>query len=91
MTRRVPDRPACLWCFAPLSRQTWPAPADVQVGDTLDGFPGEPVVEVLRRSDGGRLGAGSTVWLGRVGRYGDGRFCGLNCGYRWARENAPHG
>ena len=60
-----------------------------------DHWNGQKIVAVQRLKDRTVGGDGEVlnlmfrVWLGHFGGYGDDRFCGLNCGYRWATSHCP--
>lgn len=81
--------PKCLHCGKPLGRNwsSWgrwnkdPAPV---VGAST---PWGTIIEV-RPVACSIDDSACKFWTGQFGRYGDGMFCGLNCGYRWAVAHA---
>jgi hypothetical protein len=47
------------------------------------------VQQIIRVTDSETFGRWVSFWCGEWGRYGDDRFCGLRCGYMWAKKRAP--
>lgn len=88
------NRPKCRYCGRPLTKTTYsqevdagaPAPAEIY---------GKKVVSVVfrksltyRAAKDQKFPERISLWCGEWGRYGDGKFCGINCGYGWAIRNA---
>jgi hypothetical protein len=90
MSKPKTPRPTCQYCGRQLPKRTYHY-------DLKDGEPDpatiydKPVVSVLRRRPRpgyaeGQLRSMLSLWAGEYGRYGDGYFCGLTCGWRFALQ-----
>lgn len=87
-------KPRCIRCGKSLRKRTYgvevlagaPAPTECY---------GRKVVSVIsrrtlsfRRKDSEAPPEDVSVWCGEWGSYGDNRFCGLRCGWRYAVQNS---
>lgn len=78
-------KPKCVACSKPLRKRTHSK--EIKIGDPHPTeMYGRKVIQVVRiKVFTWKPGYGSvSVWTGEWGGYGDGRFCGLTCGYDWA-------
>ena len=96
MTQRVKTTPPpCLWCGKPLRKKTdtltrfkdEPAPTQDDKGHpcvVVSIRPGYSWDTGPNKREKVRYG----IWCGQWGDYGDGKFCGQQCGFSWARKHA---
>ena len=77
------NSPKCRACGKELKKKT--ESVYTKIGDPeptrTDG--GSVIVQITRRGKSSEETVYS-VWTGKWGAYGDGHFCGLTCGWRWA-------
>lgn len=80
-------RPKCLNCGRPLRKQTHYMKLAKDDPDPSHYENGRPVLQITKRYERDyRHDRYVNVWLGDYGDYGDNVFCGITCGYWWARK-----
>jgi hypothetical protein len=77
----VGQRPRCLFC----TRELRPNFTDPDRTSTGEGYLAWFKMTLAERKAWRKTHP--KVFLGTYGTYGDSRFCGLNCGYRWALQH----